>query len=191
MHIRHVRMAGVFLLTLSAQLLILQPATAEQTFRSDEWITECEVEAGSGAPDCSITLPFWQARGDEDGSFALVVMIQTGKMPAVSGEGGDPGRQKPANRVPTDALLYLPQRAIPYGRQAAQSRIAYPDRRVYGERSVQLQLDTKGVPGRDRENSSMGVPPLSGLAGPCPLPCIGITSSQLRDCFLTQSRTPG
>ena len=80
MHIRHVRVAGVFLLTLSAQLLILQPATGEQTFRSDEWITECEVEAGSGAPDCSITLPFWQVRGDEDGSFALVVMIQTGNI---------------------------------------------------------------------------------------------------------------
>jgi invasion protein IalB len=80
MQIRHVRMAGIFFLTLSAQVLVLPPATGQQTFRSDEWITECEVERGSGTPDCSITLPFWQARGDQGGSFALVVMLQTGNI---------------------------------------------------------------------------------------------------------------
>ena len=83
MHIRHFPMASIFLLTLSVQVLVPPPAIGEQTFRSDEWITECEVEAGSGAPDCSITLPFWEARGGQEGSFALVVMLQTGNIGVV------------------------------------------------------------------------------------------------------------
>jgi invasion protein IalB len=80
MHVRHVRIAGIFFLTLSVQVLALPPATGAQMFRSDEWITECETNPGSGAPDCSITVPFWQARGGQDGSFALVVMLQTGNI---------------------------------------------------------------------------------------------------------------
>jgi len=73
-------MAEILLLTLSVQVLILPTATGEQTFRSDEWITECEASPGGDASDCSITVPFWQARGDGDGSFALVVMLQTGNI---------------------------------------------------------------------------------------------------------------
>ena len=33
-----------------------------------------------GAPDCSITVPFWQGERQRDGAFALVVMIQTGNI---------------------------------------------------------------------------------------------------------------
>jgi hypothetical protein len=73
-------MAGMFLLTLSVQVLVLSTAAGEQTFRSDEWITECEAGPSGGASDCSITVPFWQARGQGDGSFALVVMLQTGNI---------------------------------------------------------------------------------------------------------------
>ena len=80
MRIRHVRMGGIVFLTLSAQVFLLSPAIGKQAFRSDEWITECEAGPGSAAPDCSITVPFWQARGDGDGSFALVVMLQTGNI---------------------------------------------------------------------------------------------------------------
>jgi invasion protein IalB len=80
MHISHVRMAGIFFLTLSVGVLVLSPATAEQTFRSDEWITECQVDPGNGTPDCSITIPFWQDRDHQDASFALVVMLQTGNI---------------------------------------------------------------------------------------------------------------
>ena len=83
MHVRRFPMAGIFVLTLCVQVLVLPPAMGEQTFRSDEWITECEVDPGSGTPDCSITLPFWEARGDQDGSFALVVMLQTGNIGVV------------------------------------------------------------------------------------------------------------
>ena len=83
MHIRHFPTAGIFFLTLSVQVLVLQPAIGEQTFRSDEWITECEVDPGNGTPDCSITLPFWEARGGQEGSFALVVMLQTGNIGVV------------------------------------------------------------------------------------------------------------
>jgi len=83
MHVRRFPMAGIFVLTLCVQVLVLPPAMGEQTFRSDEWITECEVDPGNGTPDCSITLPFWEARGDQDGSFALVVMLQTGNIGVV------------------------------------------------------------------------------------------------------------
>jgi len=55
-------------------------AAAGQKFRADEWVTECDSGPGMGAPDCSITVPFWQTRGDPRGSFALVVMLQTGNI---------------------------------------------------------------------------------------------------------------
>lgn len=80
MHIRHCSMR-IFFLVFSAQVFVLSAASGgEQTFRSDEWITECGAAPGNGAPDCSITLPFWQTGGDQDGSFALVVMLQTGNI---------------------------------------------------------------------------------------------------------------
>jgi hypothetical protein len=75
MHIGQLRRAMLFL-ALSVQFIVLSPAVGDQTFRSDEWITEC----GAGASDCSITVPFWQAQGDRGGSFALVVMLQTGNI---------------------------------------------------------------------------------------------------------------
>lgn len=68
------------MLALSAELLALTPAVGEQTFRSDEWITECGADPNSGTSDCSITIPFWQAGRDQNGSFALVVMLQTGNI---------------------------------------------------------------------------------------------------------------
>jgi hypothetical protein len=57
-------------------LVVLAPAAGEQTFISDEWITECNI----GTSDCSITVPFWQTQGERGGSFALVVMLQTGNI---------------------------------------------------------------------------------------------------------------
>jgi hypothetical protein len=80
MRVRHVRVARIVFLTLSVQVFLLPSAVGKQAFRSDEWITECETGPESGAPDCSITVPFWQDRGDRDGSFALVVMLQTGNI---------------------------------------------------------------------------------------------------------------
>src|SRR5712671_444616 len=55
-------------------------AAGGQKFRADEWITECDSGPSAGAPDCSITVPFWQTRGEPRGSFALVVMLQTGNI---------------------------------------------------------------------------------------------------------------
>jgi hypothetical protein len=75
----HLRLRIVFL-AITAQIVSLSPAIAAQTFRSDEWITECETAPHSNAADCSITAPFWQAQGTRDGSFALVVMLQTGNI---------------------------------------------------------------------------------------------------------------
>jgi hypothetical protein len=76
MQIGNFRRVLLPLLSLSAQCLVLAAAAGEQTFRSDEWITECD----GGTYDCSITVPFWQMQGDRGGSFALVVMLQTGNI---------------------------------------------------------------------------------------------------------------
>ena len=70
-------------------------AAAGQKFRADEWVTECDSGPGEGPPDCSITVPFWQTRGGPKGSFALVVMLQTGNIGIV----GDP--------FPTRAVLRI------------------------------------------------------------------------------------
>jgi hypothetical protein len=72
---RH-RLAGVALA--SAALLGLASGTsAEQRYQADEWIAECSGVPGS-LGSCSITVPFWQAADGGKGSFALVVMLQTG-----------------------------------------------------------------------------------------------------------------
>ena len=70
-------------------------AAAGQKFRADEWVTECDSDPGTGAPDCSITVPFWQTRGNPKGSFALVVTLQTGNIGIV----GQPFPMRAALRV--------------------------------------------------------------------------------------------
>src|SRR3984893_17743157 len=87
-HGRRLRTAIILFLTLSAQTSGLSWATEGQQYRADEWIAECDPSPSTGAADCSITVPFWQTHGDPSGSFALVVMLQTGK----SGIVGQPVR---------------------------------------------------------------------------------------------------
>ena len=70
-------------------------AVAGQKFQADEWVTECDSGPGVGAPDCSVTVPFWQTHGTPRGSFALVVMLQTGNIGIV----GEP--------LPTRAVLRI------------------------------------------------------------------------------------
>ena len=77
------------------QRLGVSEAVAGQIFRADEWVTECDSGPGTGAPDCSITVPFLETRGAPKGSFALVVMLQTGNMGIV----GEP--------FPTRAVLRI------------------------------------------------------------------------------------
>ena len=55
-----------------------EPATLR--FRADEWLTECGSGSGHRVADCSITVPFWQAGENGKGSFALVVMLDTGNI---------------------------------------------------------------------------------------------------------------
>ena len=69
-------------------------SAAAQRFRADEWITECEPTR-AGTPDCSVTVPFWQTGGDPRGSFALVVMLQTGNIGIV----GEPSPVRALLRV--------------------------------------------------------------------------------------------
>ena len=83
------------LLVCCVQILGASRAVAGPKFRADEWVTECDSTPGVGAPDCSITVPFWQNRGVPKGSFALVVMLQTGNMGIV----GEP--------FPTRAVLRI------------------------------------------------------------------------------------
>jgi hypothetical protein len=95
MRSRRLHIALVAFLTCCVQMGDLSEAVAGQKFRADEWVTECDSSPGMGAPDCSITVPFWQSRGAPKGSFALVVMLQTRNMGIV----GEP--------FPTRAVLRI------------------------------------------------------------------------------------
>lgn len=55
---------------------------APQTYRADEWMAECDGP-GNNAAGCSVTVPFWQTQADGKGSFALVVMLETGNLAIV------------------------------------------------------------------------------------------------------------
>jgi hypothetical protein len=72
--------ATILGLLLCAQLGAAAGTAATEKFRSDEWITECNGTPGGGGADCSITVPFWQEANGGKGSFALVVMLQTGNI---------------------------------------------------------------------------------------------------------------
>jgi hypothetical protein len=77
------------------QVCIAPSLAAGLKFRADEWVTECEADARTAAPDCSITVPFWQGHGNPRGSFALVVMLQTGNVGIV----GEPFPRRAVLRV--------------------------------------------------------------------------------------------
>lgn len=70
------------LLGLATAALAANKVAGDQKFQADEWVTECEPAAGSGA-DCSITAPFWDEQDGHKGSFALVVMLQAGDVAVV------------------------------------------------------------------------------------------------------------
>jgi hypothetical protein len=76
-------------------LSVWSSAFAAQRFKADEWITECGGIPGSGSGECSITVPFWQSADSGKGSFALVVMLETGDIGIV----GSPPPVKAVLRV--------------------------------------------------------------------------------------------
>jgi hypothetical protein len=75
---KFIRRAAIPLLVIGASTVAVTAAAAEQMFQSDEWITECNT--GTGGPDCSITVPFWQGERQRDGAFALVVELPAGNI---------------------------------------------------------------------------------------------------------------
>jgi hypothetical protein len=77
---RRFRTAAVLSLAICTQIAAPSWAATAQKFRADEWITECDAGPSIGPPECSITVPFWQTPGNPTGSFALVVMLQTGNI---------------------------------------------------------------------------------------------------------------
>lgn len=70
----------VLILAVYLQTPAASSAAGGQRYRADEWITECDSSPSLGAADCSITVPFWQTHSQTRGSFALVVMLQTGNI---------------------------------------------------------------------------------------------------------------
>ncbi len=74
------RLAAVFVFASWAILCAIGSAWGTSRFRADEWVTECSAGPGSHAADCSITVPFWQTGDDGKGSFALVVMLESGNV---------------------------------------------------------------------------------------------------------------
>jgi hypothetical protein len=72
--------AVVVFLAVCSELPSPSWTAAAQQYRADEWITECEAGPNLRPPDCAITVPFWQTPGNATGSFALVIMLQTGNI---------------------------------------------------------------------------------------------------------------
>jgi hypothetical protein len=68
-------LGALLLLALVIGPCVRSSAATTKKFQADEWITECGGDGG-----CSITVPFWQNGYDGKGSFALVVMLQTGNI---------------------------------------------------------------------------------------------------------------
>ena len=77
---RRRRPAAVLFFAGWAILSAADGASATLRFRADDWVTECGGGPGGRAADCSITVPFWQTGHDGKGSFALVVMLETGNI---------------------------------------------------------------------------------------------------------------
>ena len=63
-----------------ALLLWAPTALSMQRFQADKWVTECGGAPAAGSAICSIMVPFWQLAEGGVGSFALVVMLQTGNI---------------------------------------------------------------------------------------------------------------
>jgi hypothetical protein len=77
---RRRRLPAIFVLGLVACLSGYESAFSAQRFQADEWITECGGGPNGSNGDCSITIPFWQTGDHGKGSFALVVMLQSGNI---------------------------------------------------------------------------------------------------------------
>ena len=80
MHGRQFRTVIGLVVTFCVQASDPSSAAAAQRYRADEWITECDSAPNLGAAACTITVPFWQTQPQTTGSFALVIMLQTGNI---------------------------------------------------------------------------------------------------------------
>src|SRR5215470_15725431 len=76
--LRSIQLAAVLLILCG--FLMRATAAAAEKFQADEWVTECAPGTRTGTPDCAITVPFWQSHGTPKGSFALVIMVETGNI---------------------------------------------------------------------------------------------------------------
>ncbi len=112
---RRRRPPAILLLALGFWLGAQTGAWGTQRFQADEWITEC---GGSGG--CSITVPFWQDGYDGKGSFALVIMLQTGNIGIV----GTPSPMRAVLRVDKNpaATCSGPRCIFPTGQSLAVVR---------------------------------------------------------------------
>lgn len=105
MHDRQFPIALVLILALCVQTFGRSCAAAGQRYRADEWITECDSAPRVDAADCSITVPFWQTQSRSQGSFALVIMLQTGNMGIV----GEPFPTRAVLRVDKNPAIECKQ----------------------------------------------------------------------------------
>ncbi len=120
-------------------------AMGAQQFRSDEWITECDGGRGGG---CSITVPFWQAENRQKGSFALVVMLDTGNIGIV----GQPppvravlrvDRNPPVECRQTQYCIFPTDQALAVVRQLASGSLVLVDV-VTARSTFRFSLTPKG-----------------------------------------------
>jgi hypothetical protein len=159
---RRLHTALLVLLVSCVQTLGASGAVAGQIFRADEWVTECDSVPGAGAPDCSITVPFWQTRGVPKGSFALVVMLQTGNMGIV----GEPFPTRAVLRIDKNPpieckearyCVFPSMQALAALRQLKIGSLVLID--VYTEKGgVQLQSHPERVSGGNGTDPRLGLP---------------------------------
>ena len=158
---RRRRSAPVLIFAVWALFCAVSSASATQRFRADEWVTECGGNPDSRAADCSITVPFWQIGDTGKGSFALVVMLETGNIGIV----GQPFPvkavlrvdRKSVDRVPIDAILHFSEQPVFRGSQRTWGRFPGLDRRIHPEITFRLQPDDEGLSGRSGANSRLGL----------------------------------
>ena len=91
--LRQNRLWGFLAFALAGQFVAGTAAAASQKYKSGDWITECETD--SGAPDCSLMVPFSKTENGQKGAFALAVMMSTGDIAVV----GQP--------IPVRAVLHI------------------------------------------------------------------------------------
>jgi hypothetical protein len=77
---KHCCLSVLLIFGLLAQPSAVTARAIMQTYQSDDWVTECETDPATSAPDCSIVVTFDDSVNGKKGIFALFVTLQIGAL---------------------------------------------------------------------------------------------------------------